>query len=154
QRFGPDLAKPLREIDAVCGDLIEVAQKSGARVIVLSEYGITRVDGAVHLNRALREAGLLAVRDEVGHELLDAGASDAFAVADHQLAHIYVKDPARIAEVRQLIARVPGVDRVLDAVGQREVGLDHARSGELVAIASATKWFSYYYWLDDDRAPD
>jgi len=154
QRLGPDVEKPLREIDAVCGDLIEVAQKSGARVIVLSEYGITKVDGAVHLNRVLRTAGLLGIRIEQGRELLDAGASDAFAVADHQLAHIYVKDPARIAEVRDLLAKVPGVERVLDRAAQREVGLDHPRSGELVAIATATKWFSYYYWLDDDRAPD
>ena len=51
------------------------ARADGARVIVLSEYGITAVTGAVHLNRALREAGLLRVREELGRELLDAGAS-------------------------------------------------------------------------------
>jgi predicted AlkP superfamily pyrophosphatase or phosphodiesterase len=154
QRNGPGGTKPLREIDAVCGDLIEIAQRDNARIIVLSEYGITPVDGAVHLNRVLREAGLISVRVEMGKELLDPGASDAFAVADHQLAHIYVRDRARIAEVAELVARVPGVDRVLDDAGKRSVGLDHARSGELVAIAAPTKWFSYYYWLDDDRAPD
>jgi predicted AlkP superfamily pyrophosphatase or phosphodiesterase len=151
---GPTVARELAAIDAVCGDLIEVARKDGARVIVVSEYGITAVTGAVHVNRVLREAGLIAVRHEVGRELLDAGASEAFAVADHQVAHVYVRRPERVGEVAALLARTPGIDRVLDAAGKREVGLDHARSGELVAIAAPDRWFTYYYWLDDARAPD
>ncbi|HET9625728.1 MAG TPA: nucleotide pyrophosphatase/phosphodiesterase family protein, partial [Kofleriaceae bacterium] len=83
---GPGIAKALREIDAVCGELIDIATRDGARVIVLSEYGITEVAGAVHLNRVLRDAGLIAVRDEHGTDMLDPGASRAFAVADHQVA--------------------------------------------------------------------
>ncbi len=151
---GPGIAAALREVDAVCGDLIDLAQKDGARVIVLSEYGITPVDGAVHLNRALRDAGLLAIRDEQGLELLDAGASEAFAVADHQVAHVHVRRAERIAEVRALIAAVDGVEQVLDLDGKRAAGIDHHRSGELVAVSRADRWFTYYYWLDDDRAPD
>jgi hypothetical protein len=120
---------------------------------VLSEYGITKVDGAIHINRALREAGLLAVRVEQGRELLDAGASRAFAVVDHQVAHVYVRG-APVADVKQLLQLVPGIERVLDDDGKRGEQLDHPRSGELVAITTADKWFSYYYWLDDDRAPD
>src|SRR5437762_1425592 len=81
---------------AECGKLIEHFQSRGARVVVLSEYGITAVSRPVHLNRVLREAGLLAVREEMGREILDAGASAAFAVADHQLAHVYVKEPGRV----------------------------------------------------------
>ena len=110
--------------------------------------------GAVHLNRHLREAGLVAVRSEMGHDVFDAGASDAFAMADHQAAHIYVKDPARIAEVKALVESLDGVEAVFDAEGQRSIGIDHERSGELVAISRADRWFSYYYWLDDARAPD
>jgi predicted AlkP superfamily pyrophosphatase or phosphodiesterase len=102
----------------------------------------------------LRDAGLVTIRVEQGRELLDAGASEAFAVVDHQLAHVYVKRPERLAEVKALLEKLPGVARVLDETGKREVGLDHPRSGELVAIATADRWFSYYYWLDDDRAPD
>jgi predicted AlkP superfamily pyrophosphatase or phosphodiesterase len=154
QRFGPTVTKPLKEIDEVCGDLIEIAQRDGARIVVLSEYGITPVTGAVHVNRVLRGANLLAIRVEQGRELLDAGASHAFAVADHQIAHVYVKHAAAIPTVKQLLEATPGIDRVLDAPGKREAGLDHARSGELVAIAAPDKWFSYYYWTDDDRAPD
>lgn len=156
QRQGPrgaGIPAALREIDALCGDLIEVARADGARVLVISEYGITPVDGAVHINRVLRGAKLLAVRTEAGRELLDAGASKAFAVADHQVAHVYVRDTP-VAEVRALLERTPGIERVLDADGKRAAGLDHPRSGELVAISAADKWFTYYYWTDDDRAPD
>jgi predicted AlkP superfamily pyrophosphatase or phosphodiesterase len=157
QRLGPAhpaVPRQVAAIDAVCGELIEAARRLDADVVVLSEYGITAVDHPVHVNRALRRAGLLAVREELGREQLDAGASEAFAVADHQVAHVYVKRPERVAEVAQLLGALPGVERVLDADGKRQFGLDHPRSGELVAIADARSWFTYYHFLDDDRAPD
>ncbi len=159
QRLGPDTSHPrlrqdLREVDALCGELIDAAERSGRRVIVLSEYGITPVSGAVHINRELRSASWLKVRDELGRELLDAGASEAFAVADHQVAHVYVKRPELVATVREKIAKLEGVERVLGAEEQAALGLDHPRSGELVAISRSDRWFSYYYWLDATRAPD
>jgi predicted AlkP superfamily pyrophosphatase or phosphodiesterase len=157
QRLGPDhpaIAKDLAAIDAICGELIADAERSGAHVIVLSEYGIVPVSRPVHVNRALREAGLIQVREEMGRELLDAGASQAFAVADHQIAHVYVRSAERVAEVKTLLEGLDGVERVLDEDGKREAGLDHPRSGELVAISKADSWFTYYYWLDDARAPD
>ncbi len=157
QRLGPkhpDLARDLGEIDLICGELIRYYEGRGARVLVLSEYGITEVYRPIHLNRLLRERELLAVRRELGRELLDAGASTAFAVADHQIAHIYVNDPSRLDEVRALLEAVPGVEQVLDAEGKRAAGLDHPRSGDLVAVAAPDSWFTYYYWLDDRRAPD
>jgi predicted AlkP superfamily pyrophosphatase or phosphodiesterase len=159
QRHGPDEKHPavktsLAEIDAVAGDLIDAAQASGRSVVVLSEYGITKVDRPIHINRALRDAGLLAVREEDGGELLDPMTSKAFAVADHQIAHVYVADPALLSKVQALLAELPGVERVYDASNKAAIGLDHARSGELVTIADARSWFSYYYWRDDARAPD
>ncbi|WP_437815404.1 alkaline phosphatase family protein [Sorangium sp. So ce1078] len=157
QRLGPDhpaIKEDLRAVDAVCGELIDHVRKDGARVIVLSEYGITRVSGAVHINRALREQGLLRVRVERGLEKLDAGASEAFAVADHQVAHVYVRRPERVQEVKSLFERLPGVDFVLDVEGKRSAGLDHPRSGELIAVSREDRWFSYYYWLDDEKAPE
>lgn len=159
QRVGPDLRDPrviadLKQLDAVCGMLIEYFELRRASVMVLSEYGITPVSRPVHLNRVLREKGLVAVREELGRELLDAGASKAFAVADHQVAHVYVNDRSRLDEVRRLIESTPGVERVLDDAGKREHHVDHARAGELVAIATADAWFTYYYWLDESKAPD
>jgi predicted AlkP superfamily pyrophosphatase or phosphodiesterase len=157
QREGPDLSRvttDLSELDEVCGDLIDHFESQGARVIVLSEYGIEPVTTPVHLNRVLRERGLLAVREELGRELLDPGASYAFAVADHQVAHVYVNDPTRLADVRSALEQTPGVDEILDEDGKRRHGLAHPRAGDLVALAEPGAWFTYYYWLDDDRAPD
>jgi predicted AlkP superfamily pyrophosphatase or phosphodiesterase len=157
QKYGPDdshIAEELRAVDTVCGELIDHFQAGGANVVILSEYGIQAVSRPVHLNRLLREGGLLAVREEMGHELLDAGVSRAFAVADHQVAHVYVNDADCLGEVRGLLERTAGVAAVLDMDGKRANGLDHERSGELVAVAEPDAWFTYYYWMDDERAPD
>jgi predicted AlkP superfamily pyrophosphatase or phosphodiesterase len=158
QRFGPDSPEAVRacgEIDRVAGELAEWAANSGHTVAVLSEYGITPVRDGVHLNRALRRAGLLAVQEvDLGWELLDAGQSAAFAVADHQVAHVYVKDPARIAETRAVLEATAGVAEVLDREALADFGLDHERAGELVAVAAPDRWFTYYYWLDDGKMPD
>ena len=159
QRWGPDPQDPrvcadLAAVDAACGRLIAAAEHSGRSVVVVSEYAIVPVRDAVHVNRALREAGLLVVRDEQGSDVLDAGASRAFAVADHQVAHIYVDQRADVPAVRRLVAELDGVETVLDSAGKAAAGLDHPRAGELVAIAARDRWFSYYYWLDDARAPD
>jgi predicted AlkP superfamily pyrophosphatase or phosphodiesterase len=157
QRFGPDdsrIAASLAAIDTIVGDLVADAARDGARVIVLSEYGVTAVSTPIHINRALRAAGLLRVRREDGGELLDIPQSVAFALADHQVAHLYVSDLGRIDEVRRIVSALPGVECVLDRAGQGAFGLDHPRSGELVALARSDAWFTYYYWLDDRNAPD
>jgi predicted AlkP superfamily pyrophosphatase or phosphodiesterase len=157
QRLGPDdagIAADARAIDEVAGALLEFYAKSGVRVILVSEYGIEGVDAPVHVNRALREAGALRVREEDGLELLDAGASDAFAVADHQVAHVYVKRPEDVPRIAGLCRGIDGVGQVLQGESRRAAGLDHERSGDLVLVAAPRRWFTYYYWLDDDRAPD
>ncbi|MBI3187391.1 MAG: alkaline phosphatase family protein [Gammaproteobacteria bacterium] len=157
QRLGPnhpDIIFDVNAVDELCGEIIEHVEADAARIIVVSEYGITPVKGDIAINRALREAGLLAVREEQGEEKLDTGASEAFALVDHQIAHIYVKRPELVAIVQALISRLDGVESVLDKNGKHAAGLDHSRAGELVAISRADRWFSYYYWLDDLRAPD
>ncbi|MBI2931624.1 MAG: alkaline phosphatase family protein [Planctomycetes bacterium] len=151
QRRGPGDARPLREVDACAGIVIDAAREIDARVVVVSEYGLVPVSRAVPINRVLREAGWLAVRDGPFGEMLDTFGSKAFAVADHQVAHVYVEEPALRAAVRERIAALEGVDRVVEP---REVGLGHPRSGELVALAEGDAWFAYPYWLDDERAPD
>ncbi len=157
QRLGPGnpaIRAEVRAIDRVAGGLIDAVRGDGADVVVVSEYGLEEARTPVHINRALREAGLLAVRETLGWEMLDAGASRAFAVADHQVAHVYVADAADADRVARLVASLPGVAQVLDRQGQARVGLDHERSGELVAVAEPGAWFTYYYWLDDALAPD
>ena len=158
QKYGPDAPEvepEVRAVDALRGQLIDQADKDGTRIVVLSEYGITNVTGPVHINRALRQAGLIQVRvEERGREILDPGASEAFAIADHQIAHIHVRNPERLAEVKALIEGLDGVEVVLDEAGKIDYGLGHPRAGDLVAISKADRWFTYYYFLDDDKAPD
>jgi predicted AlkP superfamily pyrophosphatase or phosphodiesterase len=157
QRFGPgarETEEAARQMDEVVGDLIKSYESSGVRVILLSEYGLHDVSVPIHINRRLRSRNLIAVRTEMGRELLDAGASAAFAVADHQVAHVYVNDERRLHEVRELLESTPGIAAILDASGKRTYHIDHNRSGELIAIAEPNAWFTYYYWLDDRHAPD
>ncbi|MHC4390023.1 MAG: alkaline phosphatase family protein [Planctomycetota bacterium] len=159
QRHGPDfegVAEQVAAVDGLAGELIDQARAVGTNVSIVSEYGIEAVSRPVHLNRALRKAGLLRVRSSVHcGETLDCGASRAFAVADHQLAHVYVRDPgADLKRVRTLLEAVEGVERVLGEAEKREAGLDHARSGELVCLAERGAFFTYYYWLDEALAPD
>lgn len=157
QSRGPDHPQSLAavaEVDAMAGDLADHVRGAGGDVLVVSEYGIRAVDGAVPINRILRRHGYLAVRETPLWDDFDAGASRAFAVADHQVAHVYVAGPADTAAVAELLAATPGIDTVLDRPALAAVGLDHPRAGELVAVAEARRWFSYYHWLDDARAPD
>jgi len=158
QRLGPDtpgFRAALRDLDSVAGELIDHVRSRDADVLVVSEYGLQATHAPVHVNRVLREAGWLAVRiDPDGRELPDPGASRAFAVADHQVAHVYVNAPGDVAVVAERLRDCDGIERVLDAEGLRAAGLDHGRSGELVAIAAPGRWFTWYHWLDDARAPD
>ncbi len=157
QRFGPShpsIARDLAQIDSIVGDLIDFFEGRSVRLIILSEYGITDVSNPIHLNRVFRERGWLAIREELGLELLDAGASRAFAVADHQVAHIYVNDPSILAQVREVTETQEGVEFVLGAADKAQWGIDHARAGDLVAVSAPDAWFTYYYWQDDAHAPD
>src|SRR5262249_35435904 len=131
QRLGPGhpgIAEDVRAIDAIVGDLIDFFHGKSVSSLLLSEYGITPVDTPVHLNRAFRQRGWLAIKDELGLEMLDCGASRAFAVADHQVAHIYLNDRSLEIEARSLIEMQPGVARVLGAEEKNEVGLNHPRA--------------------------
>ena len=159
QKHGPGSPEALDaagEIDAVVGGLVEHYESRGASVLVVSEYGIEPVKegGAVHPNRVLREAGLIAVREEHGRELLDCGASRAFALADHQVAHVYCSDDESRECARAALESAPGVERVLGRDEQRELGLDHERAGELLVVCEPGCWCTYYFWTDDARAPD
>ncbi len=158
QRHGQNLdliAKDLGEIDGVVKQLVTYyQQKKDTNIILLSEYGITNVNHPIHLNRVLRNEGYINIRIERGLELLDAGASDAFAVADHQVAHVYIKDPALKPRVKALLENVEGVEKVLEGNDIVKAKLNHDRCGDLVVLADKDSWFTYYFWLDDKKAPD
>ena len=144
----------LRAIDAIVGDLIGFFEPRSVQVILLSEYGITNVDTPIHLNRLFRQNGWITVKEELGLELLDCGASKVFAVADHQIAHIYVNDRSLENKVRDFVEQQTGAERVLGRAEKEALGINHARAGDLIAVAPENCWFTYYYWLDDQVAPD
>ncbi len=157
QRFGPASARglaALSEVDALVAELAAAARAREAELLVVSEYGLEPVDQPVHVNRALRKAGLLEVRQTPVGEELDPFASAAFAVSDHQLAHVYARTEEARKSAEHVLRNLAGVEAALDRVGQRRYGLDHERSGDLVAVARPGAWFTYYSWLDDERAPD
>jgi predicted AlkP superfamily pyrophosphatase or phosphodiesterase len=151
QRFSHPDPSIVAEVDRCAGLVIDAADEIGAELVVVSEYGLVPVSRSIAINRHLRQAGWLKVRSgPFGEQLLPA-ESQAFAVVDHQLAHIYVADPAMIDEVRGLLLSLEGIDQV---VAPAALELDHPRSGELIALAAADAWFPYYFWLDDRLAPD
>lgn len=157
QKFGPDFTKiktELHEIDEVLKQLITFYEGKGAEIVILSEYGIAPVSQPLHLNRLFREHGLLEIRIERGLELLDAGASKAFVVADHQLAHVYINDASVTAKVRALLEGQRGIELILDKEEQAAYHINHERSGDFVLMADENSWFTYYFWLDDSKAPD
>lgn len=157
QRFGPDhpdVAARVAEVDRAAGLVIDAADRIGAEVIAFSEYGIVPVSHVSYPNRVLREAGLLEVRDGPFGETIETFQSRAFAVCDHQVAHVYVRDPSDWDEVEALLTRMEGVGRVLNREARIRSGLEHPRAGDLILVARADSWFAYPYWLDDKRAPD
>ena len=157
QRWGTKnkrILKDMLEIDEVVKNLVSEARKKGYNTIILSEYGIQDVDTPIHINKILREHHYLATKIECGEEHFDAGASEAFAVADHQLAHIYVKNHDNIKKIIQLLQKNKNIEEILTRDESKKYNLNHERSGDIICLAKKNSWFTYYYWLDEKKAPD
>jgi predicted AlkP superfamily pyrophosphatase or phosphodiesterase len=157
QKDGPlasNIPDELGKIDLVATDLIAFYESRGIRVLVLSEYGISPVTRPIHLNRLFREKGWLSLKNELGRETLDCGGCRAFAVADHQVTHVYVNDPSIRDEVRTLLENTPGIEEVRVPSETWGPGIATERAGDFIAIAEPDAWFTYYFWNDDALAPD
>ena len=157
QKYGPDSAEAeeaLSNVDDCVGTIKEAAERTDTKLVIFSEYGLSPVEQPVHINRLFRKQGWLKVRTGPFGEKLDVGQSSVFAAADHQIAHVYVRDDELMPEVQDLLEQSSGVDQVLGREGKHEFQIDHPRSGDLIAIADPDAWFTYYFWLDDNRAPD
>jgi len=160
QRFGKGSVQvndDLKIADEIVGRLAQKATDIGirneAQFVILSEYSFNDVDGAIPLNLVLRDADLLSVRTIQEKEYLDFEYSKAFAMVDHQVSHIFIKDGYE-KEARKALENAPGIDKVLDSSSKKEMAIGHERSGELIAISAKDKWFSYYWWHEDNRAPE
>ena len=157
QRLGPDdpqILADLTLVDDLVVDLIEDLEARGVSSLILSEYGITPVRHAIHLNRFFRQQGWLTIKEELGKELIDFGASEVFAVCDHQVAHVYLKDPSKRSTIRPMLETMEGIAMIWEEPEKKAHGMDHGRAGDLVVFARDWAWFTYYYWEEDQRAPD
>ncbi len=157
QRLGPqhrEIDNDLIRIDNIVGELIDFFENRDVQVVLLSEYGITPVNHPIHLNRLFREKGWLTIKDELGLERLDCGNSKVFAVADHQVAHIYINDLTIESKVRALLESTPGISSVWGEDEKKLNGICHDRAGHLIATSAENAWFTYYYWINDSVAPD
>jgi predicted AlkP superfamily pyrophosphatase or phosphodiesterase len=157
QKIGPNdpkITADLELLDDLLGELILFFEQRDIQLVILSEYGIAPVDRPLHINRVLRQQGWITIKDELGLEMIDCGASRVFAVADHQVAHVYVNDPSLLDQARSILESQAGIDAVMDRTQQAALGLNHPRAGDLIAVADERSWFTYYYWLDDRVAPD
>lgn len=148
------ILKNLKELDTVFENLIAFYEAKGISPIVLSEYGINPVKAPFHINRLLRTHGYIKVRNENGLEILDPEICDAFAMADHQVAHVYINNKSKLHVIKKMLENCPEIDLVLNSNEQQHYHLDHERSGDLIIVAKKDFWFTYYYWLDDKKAPD
>lgn len=161
QRFGPDsepARKSVKELDEVIGRFVEELEKRGlkdeTRIVLLSEYNFKPVNRPVYINRLLNESGYLATNRVQDMDFIDIEMSGAFALADHQVAHVYVPNPDDIPAIKQLLLETPGIAEVWGAQEKQENGIDHEGAGELIAIAEPDSWFVYYWWLDNKNSPE
>lgn len=162
QKFGkssPEVTNDLQKIDESVGKIINAVKSAGiydeTEFILISEYGFNDVNGAVPINRILREKGLLKVRTIKGKEYIDFEFSHAFAMVDHQIAHIYLNNEGKESKekIKKFLADISGIETVCDLDEKRNLHIDHERSGELIVIAEKDKWFSYYWWFEENTDP-
>jgi predicted AlkP superfamily pyrophosphatase or phosphodiesterase len=157
QRYGPDSPKAAKALDVFLGYLTRLQAACadfGYDWLVVGDYAIEPVQrGAIFPNRALRDAGLFAMRDIRGMDYTDFFTSRAFAVVDHQIAHVYCRDAAAASAARDVLLKVDGIAEVLDRPAQAARGLAHRRSGDLLVIAENGTWMAYP-WFEKKRAPD
>ena len=159
QKFGPDSPQAIQattELDLELQSLDAGYRAAGLEDVLwlfAGEYAITPVSAVSYPNRLLREAGLLTVRETEQGEIIDFAQSPAWALADHQFAHVFVREASQIPQVAAVLKTDPLIERVLVGPDRAELGLDHPRSGEIVILSRPEAWFAYYYWLDDARAP-
>jgi len=154
--FPKNLKEEIRFVDNIVGNImkktIDLGIREQTQFVILSEYGFSDVTSDIPLNRVFREHGLLAVREIEGREYIDFEYSLAFAMVDHQVAHIYIKGTS-VQQVKRILDGVEGIEIVLDEEGKKLMNINHERSGDLIAISDNDKWFSYYWWFEEEKSP-
>lgn len=158
QRHGPESPQAKKALEVLTGHLVrlrDAAGRLGYDWLFFGDYVIEPVThGTIFPNRALREAGLFATRTIKGMSYADFFSSRAFAVADHQIAHVYTANAGAREAARAALEKLNGVAAVLDRQQQRALGADHPRGGDLLLVADQGAWFAYPWWSEKREAPD
>ena len=154
QRLGPGddrCVQSLLGVLALLTPLVDRVHADGGRVLIVSEYGMTPVSHSAAPNAALREAGLLEVNraGEVDYE-----RSKAFAMVDHQVAHVYCAGEEATDAAEQVIRGLSATDKIYRGISREDVGLNSPRAGEIVAFSRLDAWYEYRWWSDWSQAPD
>lgn len=153
QKILAELSQVDREVGRIVGGIANLGLGHETLYIVLSEYAFSEVQGDIPLNRLLKESGLLKVRTIQGREYLDFELSPAFAMVDHQIAHIYVKS-GKEKEVRKALEKIDGIDFLLGFEDKTAYHIGHPRAGDIIAVSARDRWFSYYWWDERAKEPD
>ncbi len=146
QRFGPDSPqahKAVADLAAALEPLIDAVTSTGGELVLLSEYSMRPVTRSIAPNRILAEAQLLITRPTADGPLIDFEQSQALAMVDHQIAHVYAKTPRAAAQAQEILSAVSLV------VSEEK----HRRSGDVVLAAPPDAWFDYRWWSDPAKAP-
>ena len=146
--------KALAAVESWAGVLMEAAVKQGYEVLLFGDYAITDVTRAVFPNRVLYEAGFLQCRQVKNMLYPDYHTSRAFAVADHQIAHVIIQDESITQEISTLFTDLPGIDAIFDKEAQQKLAIAHERSGDLLLTAKPDAWFAYPWWQNTSQAPE
>lgn len=155
QRHGPDSSAAEKAHAAFRAQLEAVADfaaRQGCALTVCGDYAIAAVERApARPNATLRAAGLFAVRPVAGRAYPDFYTSRAFALCDHEVAHVHVRREEDVECVARLLERTGDY-----ACVERRAGQDwaHPSAGEILLLAKKGSWCAYPWWTDRREAPD
>jgi predicted AlkP superfamily pyrophosphatase or phosphodiesterase len=149
-RHGPSSGQARRAFHGLLGilaALVDAVQHEGYEVVIFGDYAFADARRPLYPNRLLAERGLLATRNVRGMLYPDFHTSRAFAVVDHEVAHVYCAEPERVADLFRGMDGVAEVQAEGDLVG-------NPNAGELVLVAEEGAWFAYPWWHARRERPD
>ena len=146
-------AKAIALLKQQLEQLFDFAKANNAEVTILGDYEITEVTlPPTQPNLTLREAGYFATRNVNGHLYPDFNHSRAFAMADHEIAHVYIRDANDIAAVKSCLETTGDYAIIEEHTPSAEWG--HDLAGELLLQAKPGSWCAYTWWTLPHEAPD
>lgn len=156
QRHGPSDPRCTRSFTLLASQLTRLsalAERQGRQMLIFGDYAISPVTSLPAFpNATLRKAGFFNVRHVRGMAYPDIYSSLAFALVDHEIAHVYIQNSADLGRVRACLEATNEYESVEVKTTDCEWG--HASAGELLLTAKAGSWCAYPWWTNKREAPD